>query len=553
MRKPALIALTSLAALAVAVPAQAGQRPEAARTSFLLSRALDGGFPNGPSRNASVSHDQRINRYMAYESDASNIAAGDSNGATDVFVVKRQGPWGHNGTQWNIGETIVASAGMGGQPANGRSYRPSLDGDSHHVPHCVAFVSEASNLVPGDTNGKADAFVRDLRSGRITRVSEDSSGGQSNGSVSEVVIDGACERVAFVSDATDLALRRTRKHAWKSAETSNTRPGRRQVYVHVLNGRRHDRAFRGLTFLASASDRGRAGSGHSYDVAISRSGKSVAFTSESSNLERGDRNSRPDIYRRGFMRKYKHLGHGRGVQTFAFNTQLVSATRRGRAGNGPSRHPAITDQGDYVAYETDATDLLPGDVNGVTDIARARLGRRVRQDWVSKAFTGIGNGPSNRPVISGAGEFVLFDSEASNLKASEHVNDDPNGVRDVFLWNAPTRNVSLESRNAENGYLVSPSQSPATSSRGNYVPFESANPLIDLPLVRTVAPNLLTLPPGDLLSAIPALIDPELPAPGGGTPGVPDLGLLARKTARGASVAQMPALQQVYVRYLGPK
>lgn len=555
MPTTALITLTTIAALAAAaVPATAGQRPESARTTFLLSRAHDGGFPNGPSRNGVVSHDQRINRYMAYESDASNIVPGDDNGATDVFVVKRQGPWGRNGTEWNAGETILASRGRGGQPANGRSYRPALDGDSHNKPHCVAFVSEASNLVRGDTNGKADAFVYDLRTRRITRVSVNSNGRQSNGTVSEVAIDGACERVAFVSDATDLALRRTRKTAWKGATTTNTRRGRRQVYVHVIRGRGHDRGFRGLTFLASASARGRAGDRDSYDVVISRSGKSVAFTSEASNLHRGDRNRRPDVYRRGFTRKFRHLGRGRGVQTLTFKTQLISATRRGRAGNGPSRHPAITDQGDYVAFETDATNLLGGDHNGVTDIARARVGRRgVRQDWVSKAFTGIGNGPSNRPVISGAGEFVLFDSEATNLKPSESVKDDPNGVRDVFLWNAPTRNVSLESRDAENGYLASPSQAPATSSRGNYVPFESANPLIDLPLVRTAAPSLLTLPPLQLLGAIPSLIDPDLVAPGGGAPGVPNLGLLASRTARGAAVPQMPALQQVYMRYLGPK
>lgn len=548
-----LPALALLAALASAVPAGAAGRSESARTTFLLSRALDGGFPNGPSRNATVSHDQRINRYMAYESDASNIAAGDVNGLTDVFVVKRRAPWGRNGTTWEIGETIVASQGRGGQPANGRSYRPSLDGDSHHRPRCVAFVSEASNLVRGDTNGTADAFVRDLRTGRITRVSVDSRGRQSRGTVTEVAIDGACERVAFVSDGNDLALRRTSRRAWRTARTGNTRRGRRQVYVHVLRGRGHDRGFRRLTFLASASNRGRAGNGDAYDVVISRSGKSVAFTSEASNLARGDRNRRPDVLRRAFTRKFRHLGGGRGVQTLTFRTQLVSAGRRGRAGNGASRHPAITDQGDYVAFETDASDLLPGDRNGVTDIARARLGRRgVRQDWVSKAFTGIGNGPSNRPVISGAGEFVLFDSQATNFRPSEHVREDANGVRDVFLWNAPTRNVSLESRDAGNGYLASASQAPATSSRGNYVPFESANPLIDLPLVRAAAPALLGLPARELAGAIPPLIDPAAILPGGDAE-VPDLGLLASRAARGAAVAPMPALQQVYVRYLGPK
>src|SRR3954462_14617572 len=74
-----------------------GARAPSQRTTFLLSSA-NGAFPNGPSRNAAVSHDQRIARYIAYESDASNIIDGDTNSATDVFLVFRAQPFGHNGT-----------------------------------------------------------------------------------------------------------------------------------------------------------------------------------------------------------------------------------------------------------------------------------------------------------------------------------------------------------------------------------------------------------------------------------------------------------------------
>src|SRR3954465_9658685 len=108
------------------------------RTTFLLSTAK-GAFPNGPSRNAAVSHDQRIARYIAYESDASNIVDGDTNGTTDVFLVFRAKPFGARGTPWQPAGTILVSKGQGSAPANGPSYRPALDGDSHHVPHCVAF------------------------------------------------------------------------------------------------------------------------------------------------------------------------------------------------------------------------------------------------------------------------------------------------------------------------------------------------------------------------------------------------------------------------------
>ena len=126
---------------------------------------------------------------------------------------------------------------------------------------------------------------------------------------------------------------------------------------------------------------------------------------------------------------------GRGQQALRFKTRLVSATPSGRAGNGPSSHPDSSDDGRYVAYQTSASDLLPGDANGVSDVAEADLGgRRVVQGWVSKSkATTIGNGHSQNPSISGAGEFVLFDSDATNLKESASIRDDANGRRDLFL------------------------------------------------------------------------------------------------------------------------
>src|SRR5919201_3554326 len=121
-------------------------------TTTLLSRSMDGGVPNGPSRNAAVSRDDRYARMIAFESDASNITPGDTNGVTDVFAVLRAGSYSDQGTPWQIGRTVLVSHGIGGQPANGRSYGPAVSGDSRHAPLCVAFVSDASNLVPGDTN-----------------------------------------------------------------------------------------------------------------------------------------------------------------------------------------------------------------------------------------------------------------------------------------------------------------------------------------------------------------------------------------------------------------
>ena len=464
-RRGSLAGLTltlSALALVATAPAYAG---ESARTTSLLSRAADGGFPNGDSRNPSVSHDQRIARAIAYESDASNLVPGDANGTTDVFVVLRRGPWGRHGTFWSIGASSLMSTGLGGAPANGPSTQPVLDGDSHHAPRCVAFVSAASNLVPGDTNGRPDVFVRDLAGGAITRASVDSLGRQANGSSYDVSVDGDCEQVAFTSDATNLG---------------GGASGVKQVYVHVMRASGRNAAFKGKTYLASASSTGRAGNADSTQAQFARAGKAVVFTSLASNLARGDANGAADVYERTMQRTYRRV-RGKGRQVLRFRTRLVSATSAKRAGNGASRSPSVSDDGRFVAYETTASDLLAGDGNGVAEVEEADMrGARVKQTWVSKSkATSIGNGPSGDPVISGAGEFVFFQSLATNLKPSSAVRDDANGVQDVFLWNRPSGNVSLESRDSENGYLDAPSGSPASSSRGNYVPFVTRSQLVD--------------------------------------------------------------------------
>src|SRR4051794_37865602 len=211
-----LTALAALAGLVAGVAFPAAAKRASKRTTFLLARSYDGHFPNAPSRNGAISHDQRIARYMAFESDASDLVERDTNGFTDVFLVRRKPPWGANGTPWVPGTTEIVSIGAGGEPANGRSYRPAVDGDAHHKPHCVAFISEASNLVAGDANGKPDAFVRDMRTGHTTLVS------LAGGATSEVAIDGRCERVAYVSDAS----------------------GRRQAYVYFLDPSGLDSSFK---------------------------------------------------------------------------------------------------------------------------------------------------------------------------------------------------------------------------------------------------------------------------------------------------------------------
>src|SRR4051812_9641304 len=159
------------AALLLTAPAQAAGDRASQQTTLLVSRARDGGLPNGQSTNAVISRDRRWARLIAYQSDASNLVKNDTDGFTDVFAVRRAGRVTNLGTKWRPGKTRLLSHARGGGPANGPSWAPAVDGALHKQPHCVGFLSAASNLVRGDGNGRIDAFVANVRSGKVRRVS----------------------------------------------------------------------------------------------------------------------------------------------------------------------------------------------------------------------------------------------------------------------------------------------------------------------------------------------------------------------------------------------
>jgi hypothetical protein len=500
-----LIAVVVLAALPPAAPA----RGRSISFSFLLSKARDGGFPNGPSRNGVVSSDKRISRYMAYESDADNIVSGDTNGLTDVFAVRRDthvSSFRSNGSPWVARRTFLASHGRGGRPANGRSYRPSLDGDSDENAHCLAFISEASNLVRGDTNGVADAFVEELSNRSIRRVSVSGSGKQANGPSSEVSIDGNCERVAFTSTATNLGG--AVKASGPPARGSQN--GASQVYVRYVDGR-----YKGHTILASASNSGKPGNADSSNPSFARKGNAVAFTSLASNLAGKDSNGVADV----FLRQIHRFKANKAQPQFRLHTKLLSATSSGRSGNGPSREPSVDSKARYVAFESDASNLTG---SGHTQIIRVDL-QRGRRQVVSRNRDGsIGNADSHHAAITSIGFQVFFDSEASNFRPPGRARD-ANGNSDVFQWYELSGNTDLISRDYRNVFISAASQNPSTGLHGNYVPYESVDPRVDA----NTRSNAKA-------SEIPTPIPPEIEPTPAQEPGT------------------LSFLQQVYVHYGGP-
>ena len=345
-------------------------RDRAAGRTTRVSVSSSGTEGNGDCRLAKISGD---GRYVVFESESSNLVAGDTNGVSDVFLHDR-----HTGltTRINLGPGAVqADASSGGpvinadgnwvvyssnatnlvpgdvngkhdlfryelatgltdlisrtptEQANGTSTGPSLSFDGR----VVAFHSSATNLVAGDTNGYDDMFVLELASGAISRVSVSTSGAQGNQHVVLGRISGDGMHVAFMSHATNL-----------SGPDTN---GESDVFVH-------DR-LTAETVRVSVSSAGVPGNYRSLYPSISFDGRLVTFESYSNNLVYGDINVVPDMF------LHDRMTH---------QTSLISRASSGAIGNEWSRDGSFSADARFVAFTSSADNLVSGDTNGVSDI-----------------------------------------------------------------------------------------------------------------------------------------------------------------------------------------
>jgi len=335
-----------------------------------------GSQANSPSYDPSISSD---GRFVAFYSDASNLVPDDTNGAFDVFVYDRA-----------TGAMERVNVDSAGSQANAESINPSISSDGRFV----AFYSQASNLVPGDTNGQPDVFVHDRVTGVTERVSVDSVGNQANGYSYDESISADGRFVAFRSDASNLV----------PGDTN----GRFDVFVH-------DRVT-GVTERVSVDSVGNQENGYSYDESISADGRFVAFASGASNLVPGDTNGQPDVF-----------VHDRLTGA----TERVNVDSAGSQANGQSYSPSIGSDGRFVAFRSLASNLVSGDTNVTYDIfVHDRLTGATKRVSVDSAGSQA-SGSSDRASMSADGRFVAFSSNASNL-----VSGDTNGTTDVFVHGA---------------------------------------------------------------------------------------------------------------------
>ena len=338
---------------------------------------------NNHSRLPDMSNDGNL---VSFESDATNLVAGDTNAKRDIFVRDRQ-----------AGTTTRVSVATGGGEVTGDSFNSALSGDGRFV----AFESVATNLVAGDTNGASDVFVHDRQTGATTRVSVATGAVQAIGGSFLPAISNDGRFVAFHSAATNLV-------------TGDTNGGT-DVFVH-------DRQTGETTRVSVATGGGQStGSGQppAFAPALSAEGRFVAFESTSTNLVAGDTNGVSDVF-----------VHDRQTGT----TTLVSVPTGGSPqGNVRSVEPDISGDGRFVVFLSFATNLVPGGTSGNGDVfVHDRQTNTTTQ--ISVSTIGVqGNDFSCNPAISQDGRIVAIFSDATNL-----VLNDTNGVRDIFIHNRTT-------------------------------------------------------------------------------------------------------------------
>ena len=388
-----------------------------------ISVSTGGTQGNNHSYGPSISSD---GRYVAFTSTASNLVAGDTNGMSDVFVFDRL-----------TGTTTRVSVDSNGGQANLNSNFPSISNDGRYV----AFVSDATNLVTGDTNGMNDVFVHNLVTGETTRVSVDSAGAQANDlsySVPSISSDGRL--VAFDSAASNLV----------AGDTN----GRYDIFVH-------DRTT-GETMRVSVDSGGVQGDHDSTVPSISPDGRYVLFDSYASNLVAGDTNGVEDVF-----------VHDRTTG----RTTRVSVDSGGAQANNYSNSygPCISSGGRFVAFTSAASDLVDDDTNGATDIfVHDRTTGDTSRVSVSSSGT-QGDDDSIYASISPDGRYVAFESQAKNL-----VTRDTGGLANIFAHDHTTGATTLVSAASSGEASNDQSYSPSISSGGRYVAFQSyASNLVD--------------------------------------------------------------------------
>ncbi|MCB2188334.1 MAG: hypothetical protein KQJ78_18090 [Deltaproteobacteria bacterium] len=297
----------------------------------------------------------------------------------------------------------------------------------------VAFTSLATNLVPGDTNGVRDVFVKDRRTGAVERVSVSSSGEEGNARSDYPNISDNGRYVAFISEAGNLR--------------AGGLVGQYDYFVH-------DRQTGETTWVGPGPFTWR-GVTYRWAPAISADGRYVVYATGEPNAALGDNNTWCDVYL---------WDRDTGA------TELVSVSNTGDPGDADSGEPDVSDDGRYVVFASETTNLAPGAPSGFAELLlRDRQANQTTRVSVNSAGEAA-NGDANTPYLSGDGGYLVYLSWATNLAGPKTV-----ATIQVFghdLVSGETSGISVQLDGTLNGAR---SYAPRVSADGRYVAFNSEN------------------------------------------------------------------------------
>jgi Tol biopolymer transport system component len=413
---------STCALLALATGALAQQQGPCLPTLESLDQG--GGNGNDHSFLPSLSAD---GDWVAFESDATDLVAGDVNGVRDVFL-----------RQISTGTTILVSQGPGGVRANADSFHAAVSENGDFV----AFYSEASNISHNfDNNGVRDAFLFERANNRVRRISVSSSGVEGNA----VTGTRGTQRGLDISNDGRLVVYNSNASTLVSGDTNSVS----DIFLYNNANQTTKRVNFANGVQSNAS---------SQNPVISGNGLFVAYMSSANNQGSIDTNGAIDIY------------HASTITNFS--TQRVSVSSSGAQANTSCWYPAINHEGNMIAFDSQSTSLVSGDSGAFTDVF-------VHDLWtattVRASLTWNGQEANNyayHATISANGNMVGFTSAASNMTLegaivqSVYVRDKSLGT--VMRWG--------ESATGEAGFAGS--SDPSFDSSGQRMAFASLQSLV---------------------------------------------------------------------------